>query len=70
MEQDHADAQALYTQLEEYVLPTFFDNHMAFGEVMRHAIALNGSFFNTHRMVDQYRVMAYDRFLLSSGERD
>jgi starch phosphorylase len=51
-------------------LPTFFDNHMAFGEVMRHAIALNGSFFNTHRMVDQYRVMAYDRFLLSSGERD
>jgi starch phosphorylase len=70
MEQDHADAQALYTQLEECVLPTFFDNHMAFGEVMRHAIALNGSFFNTHRMVDQYRVMAYDRFLLSSGERD
>jgi len=70
MEQDHADAQALYTQLEECVLPTFFHNHMAFGEVMRHAIALNGSFFNTHRMVDQYRVMAYDRFLLSSGERD
>jgi glycogen phosphorylase len=70
MEQDHADAQALYAQLEKCVLPTFFHNHMAFGEVMRHAIALNGSFFNTHRMVDQYRVMAYDRFLLSSGERD
>ena len=70
MEQDHADADALYTQLEQHVLPTFFHNHMAFGEVMRNAIALNGSFFNTHRMVDQYRVMAYERFVLSSGSSE
>lgn len=70
MEQDHADAEALYEQLEQHVLPTFFHNHMAFGEVMRNAIAVNGSFFNTHRMVDQYRVMGYERYLLSSGSRD
>jgi hypothetical protein len=38
--------------------------------VMRNAIALNGSFFNTHRMVDQYRVMAYERFLPTSSERE
>ena len=68
MEQDHADAEALYTQLEQHVLPMFFHNHMAFGEVMRNAIALNGSFFNTHRMVDQYRVMAYERFAASGGQ--
>lgn len=70
MEQDHADAEALYSQLEHHVLPTFFHNHMAFGEVMRNAIALNGSFFNTHRMVDQYRVMAYERFIASPGSRE
>ena len=28
-------------------------------DVMRHAIALNASFFNTHRMVQQYAVNAY-----------
>jgi starch phosphorylase len=70
MEQDHADAEALYAQLEHYVLPTFFHNHMAFGEIMRNAIGVNGSFFNTHRMVDQYRVMAYERYVLSSGARE
>jgi starch phosphorylase len=67
MEQDHADAHALYDVLEQNVLPTFFNTPGAFGEVMRNAIALNGSFFNTHRMVDQYRVMAYERFLPMSG---
>lgn len=70
MEQDHADAEALYGQLEHHVLPTFFHNHMAFGEIMRNAIAVNGSFFNTHRMVDQYRVMAYERYVPSSGARE
>jgi starch phosphorylase len=70
MDQDHADAEALYSQLEQNVLPLFFHNHAAFGEVMRNAIALNGSFFNTHRMVDQYRVMAYERVVLASGESE
>ncbi len=30
-----------------------------FTGVMRHCIALNGSFFNTHRMVQQYVLKAY-----------
>ena len=30
-------------------------------DVMRHTIALNGSFFNTERMVDQYVRKAYFR---------
>lgn len=70
MEQDHADADALYHKLEENVLPTFFHNPAAWGEVMRNSISLNGSFFNTHRMVDQYRVMAYERFVPSSSGRE
>jgi starch phosphorylase len=60
-EQDRADAEELYHQLETHVLPCFFNNQGAFAEVQRNAIALNGSFFNTHRMVEQYRVMAYER---------
>ena len=31
----------------------------AYAEVMRHAIALNGSFFNAQRMVTQYLQNAY-----------
>jgi starch phosphorylase len=60
-EQDAADAEALYHQLEHHVLPCFYKSPNAWAEVMRNAIALNGSFFNTHRMVEQYRVMAYER---------
>ena len=30
-----------------------------FINIMRHAIALNGSFFNTQRMMQQYVVKAY-----------
>jgi starch phosphorylase len=37
----------------------FYTNRPAFIEVMRHAIALNGSFFNTQRMVGQYSARAY-----------
>jgi starch phosphorylase len=70
MDQDRADAEALYGELEHHVLPTFFNSPGAWGEVMRNAIALNGSFFNTHRMVDQYRVMAYERFLPTGCERE
>jgi starch phosphorylase len=60
-QQDWADADELYRQLEDHVLPCFFDNKMLFSEIQRNAIALNGSFFNTHRMVEQYRVMAYEK---------
>jgi starch phosphorylase len=30
-------------------------------DVMRHAIAINGSFFNTHRMMQEYVLKAYFR---------
>jgi len=62
-EQDGADAHALYQQLEESVLPCFFHHQERWGEIMRNAIAINGSFFNTHRMVEQYSTLAYQRFV-------
>ncbi len=53
------DADCLYRKLEQAVLPTFYQDHHRFVEIMRHAIALNGSFFNTQRMVQQYVLKAY-----------
>lgn len=56
---DVCHADALYDTLERRVIPCFYQERVRFQEIMRHAIALNGSFFNTHRMVAQYLHMAY-----------
>ena len=55
------DAQSLYDKLENIILPLFYRDRDGFVDVMRHSIALNGSFFNTHRMVHEYVVKAYFR---------
>jgi starch phosphorylase len=56
---DACHAAELYRKLEEKVLPCFYREHEGFSEIMRHAIALNGAFFNTQRMVSQYLHDAY-----------
>jgi starch phosphorylase len=53
------DAASLYDKLEQTVVPWFYHDRDRFIDVMRHAIALNGSFFNTHRMLHQYVLNAY-----------
>jgi len=54
-----ADAFSLYEKLETIVVPAFYAQDGEFFDVMRHAIALNGSFFNTQRMLQQYVLKAY-----------
>ena len=56
---DACHAAELYRKLEEKVLPCFYKERERFIEIMRHAIALNGAFFNTQRMVSQYIHNAY-----------
>ena len=57
---DHSqDAASLYGKLEQVVMPLFYHNRDDYIDVMRHTIALNGSFFNTHRMLQQYVLKAY-----------
>ncbi len=56
---DACHAAELYRKLEEKVLPCFYKEQERFVEIMRHAIALNGAFFNTQRMVAQYLHNAY-----------
>ncbi|HET7006963.1 MAG TPA: alpha-glucan family phosphorylase [Candidatus Binatia bacterium] len=53
------DAASLYDKLESVIVPLFYQDRTGFLDVMRHAIALNGSFFNTHRMLQQYVLKAY-----------
>jgi starch phosphorylase len=55
------DADSLYEKLEQAVLPAYYERQEAFIDIMRHAIALNGSFFNTQRMIQQYVLNAYFR---------
>jgi starch phosphorylase len=54
-----AEADSLYGKLEYVILPLFYGRPLAFAEVMRSAIALNGSFFNAQRMMGQYLQNAY-----------
>ncbi len=53
------DAASLYDTLEQHILPFFYHDRERFIEIMRHAIGLNGSFFNTQRIMQQYVVKAY-----------
>jgi starch phosphorylase len=54
-----AEAASLYDKLERVILPLFYGEPDRFAQVMRSAIALNGSFFNTQRMLSQYLRNAY-----------
>jgi starch phosphorylase len=58
-ERDAHDAHALYEKLDRSVLPCFFAQRERYLEIMRGAIALNASFFNTQRMLLQYLYAAY-----------
>ncbi len=53
------EVDSLYNKLETVILPMFYKRRDAFANVMRSAIALNGSYFNTQRMLFQYLQNAY-----------
>jgi glycogen phosphorylase len=58
-EDPSVEIAALYDKLEREIVPMFYGRPNRYTEVMRFAIALNGSFFNTQRMVLQYLSNAY-----------
>jgi starch phosphorylase len=58
-EDEAAEANSLYDQLEHVLLPLFYEQPQQWRRIMRSTIALNGSFFNTQRMLEQYVVNAY-----------
>ncbi|MGD2167784.1 MAG: glycogen/starch/alpha-glucan phosphorylase, partial [Gammaproteobacteria bacterium] len=54
---DH-DAASLYDKLENVVLPLYQDRE-GWTEIMKGAIARNGSVFHSHRMMRRYSAEAY-----------
>ena len=54
-----SEVSGLYDKLEREIVPMFYGRPSRYLEVMRSAIALNGSFFNTQRMLQQYVANAY-----------
>ena len=58
-EDSSGDAASLYEKLEHRILPLFYTDREGYARVMRSAVAVNGSFFNTQRMVMQYVSNAY-----------
>jgi starch phosphorylase len=53
------EVRELYDKLEHEILPLYYGRRQGYVELMRSTIALNGSFFNTQRMVQQYVSNAY-----------
>jgi starch phosphorylase len=64
---DGFDADALYDKLERVVVPTFYRDPESYTRIRRNSIAVNGSYFNTQRMVEQYAMGAYG--LVSTAAR-
>ncbi len=56
-----SDATSLYDKLERCIAPMFYREPDRYADVMLHAIALNGPFFNTQRMLQEYVAKAYLR---------
>lgn len=57
---DHSlDAHSIYEKLETTILPLFYHDRDRFIQIMIYSIAINGSFFNTQRMLQEYVVNAY-----------
>ncbi len=53
------ESTSLYEKLEYLIVPMFYRQPMAFAQVMRYAIAINGSYYNAQRMMSQYMNNAY-----------
>ncbi|MBI1827431.1 MAG: alpha-glucan family phosphorylase [Planctomycetes bacterium] len=58
---DTRDATSLYRKLENVILPMYYHDRNAYIDIMRHCISINGSFFNTQRMMHEYVLKAYFR---------
>lgn len=58
-EMDHLDANSLYEKLEQVVLPKYYKHRQDWIAMQKHAIAINASFFNSHRQMEQYVAQAY-----------
>jgi len=51
--------ESLYNKLEYVIIPKYYQHRDEYQEIMRNAIAINGAYFHTDRMIKDYIVYAY-----------
>jgi starch phosphorylase len=56
---DSKDVDDLYDKLENEVIPTYYDSHEEWLEMMKQSISFVGPYFNTHRMLREYATYGY-----------
>jgi len=54
-------AASLYQKLENDIVPKYYHDRDGFLDIMRHCIAINGAYFTTQRMMQEYVLKAYFR---------
>ena len=58
---NESDARDIYDKLEKLIVPLYYRDgeEQGYAHIRRSAISLNGSFFNTERMIGEYERQAY-----------
>ena len=59
---EHSEIEDLYNKLEKVILPTYQDESK-WSQLMSNCIGINGSYFNTHRVMSDYLAQAYSKLL-------
>jgi starch phosphorylase len=60
-EEDRQDAMSLYDQLENTVVPMYYEDRDQWIDIMRNTMAFNGPYYHTRRMAREYVLDAYTR---------
>jgi starch phosphorylase len=60
-EQDEKDAKALYYTLLERVIPTYYNHHQKWLEMMKESIESTKTFFSVDRMINDYYKLLYQK---------
>ncbi|MCD4694077.1 alpha-glucan family phosphorylase [bacterium] len=55
----NSEVTDLYNKLSKVILPLYYQDRTSYIRVMKNAIALNGSYFNTYRMMNEYVSKVY-----------
>ncbi|MDO8269335.1 MAG: alpha-glucan family phosphorylase [Candidatus Levybacteria bacterium] len=57
---DKQDIDDMYNKLQNEIIPLYYNNKKDWISRMKHAITL-GAYFNTHRCIEEYRSMAWNK---------
>lgn len=53
------ELEEMYSKLESKILPLYYNDKQKWASIMKQCIALNASYFNSQRMLEEYIIRAY-----------